>query len=68
MFEVSESTLRFCAVERQREEAALGDPEVVVEAPLQLGRLALELAPPSAGSFQTSRARRARPAAWRRTT
>ena len=57
--------LALLAVERQREEAALGDPEVVVEAPLELRGLALELRRPSRRRPRP-RAPAGRCGAWRR--
>ena len=51
--------LALVPVERQREEAALRDPEVVVEAPLERPRPRAPAASAQLASLQTSRARRA---------
>ena len=58
MFEVSESTLRPSASRATREVLTIGDPEVAVEAALEVGRLAFELMA-YCSSCQTSRAKRA---------
>ena len=59
MLEVSESTLRFWPSSASAKKPRSAIQKSLVEPLLQLLRLLFELARPSAGSLQTSRARRA---------
>ena len=59
MFEVSESTWRLSPSSASAKQPRARHPEVAVEALLELGLPRSRAAPPSAGSFQNSRASRA---------
>ena len=59
MFDDSASTWRAVGVERDREVLAVRDPEVAVEAPLEVGRLLVQLVGVGRVASRPSRASRA---------